>query len=90
MPAWPHAVESIGMPGLHCHDLRHTGNTFASESYPRLNLSLRVSWVTRATTIDILALVASAKTGSDQHERSRELTVRKQRGVPVHPYRLVT
>ncbi len=32
MSAWPHAVESIGMPGLHSHDLRHTGNAFASES----------------------------------------------------------
>jgi integrase len=32
MSAWPHAVESIGMPGLHVHDLRHTGNLFASES----------------------------------------------------------
>ena len=32
MSAWPHAVESIGMPGLHFHDLRHTGNQFASES----------------------------------------------------------
>jgi integrase len=32
LSAWPHAVESIGMPGLHFHDLRHTGNVFASES----------------------------------------------------------
>jgi integrase len=32
MSAWPHAVESIGMPGLHFHDLRHTGNQSASES----------------------------------------------------------
>ena len=32
MSAWPYAVESIGMPGLHFHDLRHTGNQFASES----------------------------------------------------------
>jgi hypothetical protein len=32
MSAWPHAVESIGMPGLHFHDLRHTGNQFAAHS----------------------------------------------------------
>jgi integrase len=32
LSAWLHAVESIGMPGLHFHDLRHTGNQFASES----------------------------------------------------------
>ncbi len=32
MSAWPQAVESIGMPGLHFHDLRHTGNHFAASS----------------------------------------------------------
>ena len=30
--AWPRAVASIGMPGLHFHDLRHTGNQFAANS----------------------------------------------------------
>ena len=30
--AWPHAVAAIGMPGLHFHDLRHCGNTFAAAS----------------------------------------------------------
>lgn len=30
MSAWPHAVRSIGAEGLHVHDLRHTGNTFAA------------------------------------------------------------
>jgi integrase len=29
MSAWPHAVSAIGAKGLHVHDLRHTGNTFA-------------------------------------------------------------
>ena len=32
MSAWPHAVEAIGMTGLHFHDLRHTGNQFAAQS----------------------------------------------------------
>ena len=32
MSDWPHAVESIGAPGLHVHDLRHTGNQFAANS----------------------------------------------------------
>jgi integrase len=27
---WADAVESVGVPGLHFHDLRHTGNTLAS------------------------------------------------------------
>jgi integrase len=30
--AWPQAVAAIGAPGLHFHDLRHTGNTFAASS----------------------------------------------------------
>ena len=30
MSGWPHAVRSIGVEGLHFHDLRHTGNTFAA------------------------------------------------------------
>jgi integrase len=29
MSAWPYAVRAVGAPGLHVHDLRHTGNTFA-------------------------------------------------------------
>ena len=32
MSAWPSAVRSIGAEGLHFHDLRHTGNTFAEVS----------------------------------------------------------
>jgi integrase len=30
--AWPQAVTAIGAPGLHFHDLRHAGNTFAAAS----------------------------------------------------------
>jgi integrase len=29
---WRSAVASIGAPGLHFHDLRHTGNTLAAPS----------------------------------------------------------
>jgi integrase len=29
---WPTNVAAIGVPGLHFHDLRHTGNTLASDS----------------------------------------------------------
>jgi integrase len=32
LTGWPHAVEALGMPGLHFHDLRHTGNQFAANS----------------------------------------------------------
>ncbi len=36
MSAWPQAAKSIGMTGLHFHDLRHTGNQFAAQSGARL------------------------------------------------------
>ncbi|WP_231328668.1 tyrosine-type recombinase/integrase [Actinomadura graeca] len=29
---WALAVETVGLPGLHFHDLRHTGNTLAAQS----------------------------------------------------------
>jgi integrase len=32
LTGWPHAVEAIGLPGLHFHDLRRTGNQFAANS----------------------------------------------------------
>jgi integrase len=32
MSAWPQSVAAIGMPGLHFHDLRHTGKQFAANS----------------------------------------------------------
>jgi len=32
LTGWPHAVEAIGVPGLHFHNLRHTGNQFAANS----------------------------------------------------------
>jgi integrase len=32
MVSWPEAVASIGVPGLHFHDLRHTGNTLAART----------------------------------------------------------
>jgi integrase len=32
MTGWTYAVESIGARGLHFHDLRHTGNSFAAAS----------------------------------------------------------
>jgi len=32
MTGWACAAEAIGMRGLHFHDLRHTGNSFAAAS----------------------------------------------------------
>ncbi len=48
MSAWPRAVASIGMPGLHFHDLRHTGNQFAAQSGATLR-DLMAAWVTTAS-----------------------------------------
>jgi integrase len=32
MSGWPDAARTIGLEGLHFHDLRHTGNQFAAYS----------------------------------------------------------
>jgi hypothetical protein len=32
MSGWPQVVTLIGLPGLHFHNLRHTGNQFAANS----------------------------------------------------------
>jgi site-specific recombinase XerC len=29
---WPEKVQAVGVPGLHFHDLRHSGNTFAART----------------------------------------------------------
>jgi len=33
LTGWKQAVAGIGRPGLHFHDLRHTGNTLAAQTY---------------------------------------------------------
>lgn len=33
LTGWKEAVTAIGRPGLHFHDLRHTGNTLAAQTY---------------------------------------------------------
>ena len=32
LSGWPHVVTGMGLPGLHVHDLRHTGNTLAADT----------------------------------------------------------
>ena len=32
LSGWTHAVTELGEPGLHFHDLRHTGNTLAADT----------------------------------------------------------
>ena len=33
LTGWKDAIAGIGRPGLHFHDLRHTGNTLAAQTY---------------------------------------------------------
>lgn len=35
LSGWPHVVTGMGLPGLHVHDLRHTGNTLAADRASR-------------------------------------------------------
>jgi len=37
LSGWPHVVTGMGLPGLHFHDLRHTGNALAAD----MGVSLR-------------------------------------------------
>jgi len=40
---WRHQVEALGVPGLHFHDLRHTGNSLAADMGVSLkNLMVRM------------------------------------------------
>jgi len=43
LTGWTYAARAIGMPGLHFHDLRHTGNTMAADTGTSLkNLMARM------------------------------------------------
>ena len=43
LTGWTYAAKAIGMPGLHFHDLRHTGNTMAADTGTSLkNLMARM------------------------------------------------
>ncbi len=43
LSGWPHVTAAAGAPGLHFHDLRHTGNTLAADSGASLrNLMARM------------------------------------------------
>jgi integrase len=46
LSGWPHVVEALGMPGLHVHDLRHTGTS----SPPTAGPGCATSWRAWATT----------------------------------------
>jgi integrase len=69
MSAWPHAVESIGMPELHFHDLRHR----ATRSPPRARRVSKTSWAHgprfRAGRDDLPAQGARRGQGNNQRDR---------------------
>jgi integrase len=71
LSAWPHAVESIGLPGLHFHDLRHTGNQFAAESKAGLkDLMARMGPRLRAGRDDLPA--QGTRRGQEHHRCNRQ------------------
>ncbi|MGO8894698.1 MAG: tyrosine-type recombinase/integrase [Streptosporangiaceae bacterium] len=83
MSAWPRAVESIGMTGLHFHDLRHTGNQFAAQSGARLrDLMARMGHDSERAAM-IYQHEARGDHQRDRHPRtSRTGQARRRRGQP--------
>lgn len=85
---WPDAVRRIGVPGLHFHDLRYTGNTLAAATKTSLrdlmarmgHDSPRAALIYQHATSE--ADRAIAKAVNDAVERERKKT-RKTRREPV-------
>lgn len=52
LSGWPHVVIGMGLPGLHFHDLRHTGNTLAADMGVSLrNLMARMGYDNERTAL---------------------------------------
>jgi hypothetical protein len=64
MSAWPRAIASIGMMGLHLHVLRHTGNQFAAQSGAALrDLMARMGYDSERTTKTALTWELTTQSG---------------------------
>lgn len=65
---WAEAVQAVGAPDLHFHDLRHTGNTLAASTRPSLrdlmarmgHDSVRAALVHQHKTLDADRAIAAA------------------------------
>jgi integrase len=80
MSGWPYAVRSIGAEGLHFHDLRHTGNTFAASGGAGIkDLMARVGHDSeRAALIYQHQVRGADKIITQQHRRARGGRARTQ------------
>ena len=79
LAAWPHAVEALGMPGLHVHDLRHTGNQFTANSGAGLrDLMARMGHDSERAAMIYPA--RGARRGQGHNRRDRQ--ARRRRAAP--------
>lgn len=85
-PTWNKARESVGLPGLHFHDLRHTGNTMAAATGASLrelmarmgHSSTRAALTYQHATSDRDKIIA-AGLGSAMEQELAQRKVRRQK-----------
>ena len=77
---WSTAVAAVGAPGLHVHDLRHTGNTLAAAGGARLrdlmdrmgHDSIRAAMIYQHATTEASRLIADSISGMIQRVQSTD------------------
>jgi integrase len=82
---WLEAVQAIGVPGLHFHDLRHTGNHFAAATKTSLrdlmarmgHDSPRAALIYQHATSEADQAIARAVNEAVQRERKRARNPRR-------------
>lgn len=85
---WTAAVTSVGLPGFHFHDLRHTGNTLASRTGASLadlmarmgHSSTRAALIYQHTAREQDREIANALSSRIDRERDRARTGHSRRG----------
>ena len=60
LSGWPRVVTGMGLPGLHFHDLRHTGNTLAAD----MGVSLRTLMARMGHDTERAALIYQHKSAT--------------------------
>jgi integrase len=91
---WPKQVEAIGVPGLHLHDLRHTGNTLAAMTGASLrdlmirmgHDSMRAALIYQHKTQGADRKIADALGGLiERHEKDAKKDLDSPDGKPDEP-----
>ncbi|MGH3916066.1 MAG: tyrosine-type recombinase/integrase, partial [Pseudonocardiaceae bacterium] len=85
---WKDAVAAIGRPGLHFHDLRHTGNTLAAPGASLRDLMTRMGHDSaraamiyqHATTVEDHAIADRLSGLVDAHRAKSDATSTLQKG----------